>query len=68
MPDHYMAQSANSKTPLNIEVFWEKPSHEPPLEWRKWINVFEAAVFAKDGGTFQRRNFVEVRRKSCQVH
>ena len=43
-----MAQSANSKTPLNIEVFWEKPSHEPPLEWKKWINVFEAAVFAKE--------------------
>ena len=48
MPDHYMAQSATSKTPLNIEVFWEKPSHEPPLEWRKWNNVFEAAVFAKE--------------------
>ena len=43
-----MAQSATSKTPLNIEVFWEKPSHEPPLEWRKWNSVFEAAVFAKE--------------------
>ena len=43
-----MAQSATSKTPLNIEVFWEKPSKEPPLEWRKWNSVFEAAVYAKE--------------------
>ena len=46
MPDHFMAQS--SKTPLNIEVFWEKSSLEPPLEWSKWFVIFTAALFAKE--------------------
>ena len=41
-----MAQS--SKTPLNIEVFWEKSSLEPPLEWSKWFVIFTAALFAKE--------------------
>ena len=41
-----MAQS--SKTPLNIEVFWEKASLEPPLEWQKWFVIFTAALFAKE--------------------
>ena len=41
-----MAQS--SKTPLNIEVFWEKSSLEPPLEWHKWFVIFTAALFAKE--------------------
>ena len=42
-----MAQSSTSKTPLNIEVFWEKASLEPPLEWHKWFVIFKAALFAK---------------------
>ena len=46
MPDHFMAQS--SKTPLNIEVFWEKSSLEPPLEWHKWFVILTAALFAKE--------------------
>ena len=45
-----MAQSAGfSKNPLNINLFWEKASAEPPLEWSKRAAIFEMAVFAKDG-------------------
>ena len=43
-----MAQSSTSKAPLNIEVFWEKASLEPPLEWQKWFFIFTAALFAKE--------------------
>ena len=43
-----MVQSSTSKTPLNIEVFWEKAILEPPLEWHKWFVIFTAALFAKE--------------------
>ena len=40
--------SQSSKTPLNIEVFWEKASLDPPLERHKWFVIFTAALFAKE--------------------
>ena len=43
-----MSQSSTSKTPLDIEVFWEKARLEPPLEWQKWFVIFTAALFAKE--------------------
>ena len=45
-----MAQSAGySKSPLNIDLIWEKASAEPPLEWTKGAAILEMTVFAKDG-------------------
>ena len=37
------------KNPLNINPFWERASAEPPLEWTKWAEILEMAVFVKDG-------------------
>ena len=47
------------KIPLNINPFWERASAEPPLEWTKWAEILEMAVFAKDG--FEIRNLLRTR-------
>ena len=55
-----MAQTAEfSKSPLNINPFWERASAEPPLEWTKWAALLEMAVFAEDG--IEIRNLLRAR-------
>ena len=29
-------QPANKRTPLGIDAFWNKPTPNPPLRWKKW--------------------------------
>ena len=46
-----MAQSAaeSKKTPLHVDVFWEKPTATPPLTWDKWTQQWKLALLAKEG-------------------
>ena len=35
-----MAQTANQRTPLGIDAFWDKPTPDPPpLRWEKWSAI-----------------------------
>ena len=43
-----MAQSANKRTPLGIDAFWDKPTHDPPLRWEKWRVQYRLALLAND--------------------
>ena len=46
-----MAQSAadSKKTPLHMELFWEKPTATPSLTWIKWTQQWKLALLAKEG-------------------
>ena len=60
-----MAQLAGySKNPLKINLFWEKASAEPPLDWSKRAAILEMAVFAKDG--IEVRNLLRVKPPSVK--
>ena len=43
-----MAQSANKRTPLGIDAFWDKPKPDPPLLWEKWRVQYKLALLAKE--------------------
>ena len=43
-----MALSANKRTPLGIDAFWDKPKPDPPLRWEKWRVQYELALLAKE--------------------
>ena len=43
-----MAQSANKRSPLGIDAFWDRPKHEPPLRWEKWRVQYKMALLTKD--------------------
>ena len=43
-----MAQSANKRTPLGIDAFWDKPTPDPPLRWEKWRVPYKLALLAKE--------------------
>ena len=43
-----MAQSANKRTPLGIDAFWDKPTPDPPLRWEKWRVQYRLALLAND--------------------
>ena len=43
-----MAQSAIKQTPLGIELFWDKPTSDPPLLWEKWRVQYKLALLAKE--------------------
>ena len=42
-----IAQPANKRTPLEIDVFWDKPTPEPPLRWEKRKVKYKLALLAK---------------------
>ena len=45
-----MAQPDRSqKTPLAINIFWEKTSSESPLRWEKWRTENKFEILAKEG-------------------
>ena len=43
-----MAQSANKRSTLGIDAFWDRPKHEPPLRWEKWRVQYKMALLTKD--------------------
>ena len=43
-----MAQSANERTPLGIDAFWDKPTPDPPLRREKWRVQYKLALLAKE--------------------
>ena len=43
-----MAQSANKRTPLGIDAFWDKPTLDPPLRWEKWRVQYKLALLATE--------------------
>ena len=42
-----MAQSANKRTSLGIDTFWDKPAPDPPLRWVKLRVQYKLALLAK---------------------
>ena len=42
-----MMQSANKRTLLGIDAFWDKPAPYPPLRWEKWRVQYKLALHAK---------------------
>ena len=48
-----MAQSAREsrKTPLSIELFWERPTSDPPIRWEKWRIQVKLAILARENIT-----------------
>ena len=45
-----MAQSAvKERALLGIELFWEKPTLEPPLRWERWQIMLKLAILPKEG-------------------
>ena len=47
-----MAQSAiedNGKSPLGIQIFWEKATLEPHLRWEYWRTQLKLAILAREG-------------------
>ena len=43
-----MAQSATKRTPPGIDPFWDKPTPDPPLNWKKWRVQYKLALLAKE--------------------
>ena len=43
-----MAQPAVKRTPLGIDAFWDKPTHDPPLRWEKWRVQYKLALLSKE--------------------
>ena len=43
-----MAQPATKRTPLGIDLFWDKPTPDPPLRWEKWRVQYKLALLAKE--------------------
>ena len=43
-----MAQSANKRTQLGIDVFLDKPTPDPPLRWEKCRVQYKLALLAKE--------------------
>ena len=43
-----MAQSANKRTPLGIDDFWDKPTPDPLLRCKKWRVQYKLALLAKE--------------------
>ena len=43
-----MTQSAGElrKTPLSIELFWERATSDPPIRWKKWRIQVKLAILA----------------------
>ena len=42
-----MAQSANMRTPLGIDTFWDKTTPDPP-RWEKWRVQYKLTLLAKE--------------------
>ena len=54
-----MAQSANKRTPLGIDPFWDKLTPDSPLRWEKWSVQYKLALLAKENiilGTLSDQN------------
>ena len=43
-----MAQSANKRTPLGIDAFWDKPTSDQSLRCEKWRVQYKLAILAKE--------------------
>ena len=43
-----MAQSATKRKPLGIDPFWDKPTPDPPLRWKKRRVQYKLALLAKE--------------------
>ena len=46
---YHMAQSVpKERALLGIELFWERPTLEPPLRWERWRIILKLAILAKE--------------------
>ena len=43
-----MAQSANKRTPLGIDAFWDKPTPDPTFRWEKWRVQYNLTLLAQE--------------------
>ena len=43
-----MAQSANKRTPLGTDAFWDKPTPDLPPRWEKWTVQYKLALLARE--------------------
>ena len=43
-----MVQSANKRTTLGMDAFWDRTTPAPPLRWEKWRVLYKLALLAKE--------------------
>ena len=47
-----MAQPAAKRTLLGTDAFWDKPTPDPALRWKKWRVQYKLALLAKENIIF----------------